>query len=153
MVVAAVALAAALVVARTAPAARSSDLERALAFVKSRCPGPQRHVSTRMWEAGWAFDALYGNCLAADGSDGHIWFFDRGRFVGRDAPTSSREIIGLWRNDRTIAVMYVLYRQSDPDCCATGGGAIVRFRWNGKRVRRLDPLPPRADTKGVRVGR
>ena len=47
--------------------------------------------------------------------------------------------------------MYVLYRQADADCCATGGGAIVRFRLNGKRARRLDPLPPLAHTKGVRI--
>lgn len=106
-----------------------------------------------MWQTGWSFNALYGNCLAADGGDQHVWFFDHGRFIGKDARTRSHDIIALWRNDRTIAVMYVLYRQSDPDCCATGGGAIVRFRWNGKRVRPLAPLPRPAFTKGVRVGR
>jgi hypothetical protein len=150
---AAVAAGLSLLVAWRAPAARSSDLTKAMAFMKKQCPGGQRDISARMWAAGWRFNALYGNCLAEDGTDGHIWFFDHGRFIGRDAPTPSHEIIGLWRNDRTIAFMYVLYRQSDANCCATGGGAIVRFRWNGKRVRPLDPLPPRAHTKGVRVGR
>ena len=136
-----------------APAARSADLRKAIAFVQKQCPGGERDISTQLWQAGWTFNALYGNCRAEDGTDQHIWFFDRGRFAGKDARTPSHNIIGLWRNDKTIAFMYVLYRQSDPNCCATGGGAVVRFRWNGKRVRPLDPLPPRAYTKGVRVGR
>jgi len=121
---AAVAAGLSLLVAWRAPAARSSDLTKAMAFMKKQCPGGQRDISARMWAAGWRFNALYGNCLAEDGTDGHIWFFDHGRFIGRDAPTPSHEIIGLWRNDRTIAFMYVLYRQSDANCCATGGGAI-----------------------------
>jgi hypothetical protein len=144
---------AALLVAAAARAAPSSDLSKATAFVKAQCPGSQRHISTQVWEADSAFNALYGNCRAQDGTDQHVWFFDHGGFVGRDAATPSHTIIGLWRDDTTIAFMYVLYRQSDPNCCATGGGAIVRFRWNGKRVRPLDPVPPEADTKGVKVGR
>jgi hypothetical protein len=142
-----------LLVAGRSSAARSSDLSEAMAFVKKQCPGEQRSISHQMWTADFRFNALYGNCRAADGTDEHIWFFDGGRFVGRDARTRSHSIIGLWRNDKTLAFMYVLYRQSDPNCCATGGGAVVRFRWTGKRVRRLDPLPPQAFTKGVRVGR
>jgi hypothetical protein len=39
--------------------------------------------------------------------------------------------------------MYVLYRRQDPLCCPTGGGKIVRFRWNGRRFRALDRSPPR----------
>ena len=136
-----------------APGARSSDLDKALAFVKKQCPGQQRRVLKQMWQPDFVVNALYGNCLAEDGTDEHIWFFDHGRLIGKDAPKSSHFITGLWRNNRTFAFMYVLYRQSDPVCCATGGGAIVRFRWNGKHIRPLDPLPPRAYTKGVRVGR
>ena len=121
--------------------------------MNKQCPGSQRHISGDLWEADFAFNALYGNCRANDGTDQHVWFFDHGRFVGRDAPTPSHDIVGLWRGDKTIAFMYVLYRPSDPNCCATGGGAIVRFRWNGKRAQPLDPVPPQADTKGVKVGR
>ncbi len=138
----AVAAGTALVVARTAPAAPTSNLSTATAFVKKQCPGSQRHISTEMWEADWRFNALYGNCRAQDGTDQHVWFFDGGRFVGKDAATPSHDIIGLWRNDKTIAFMYVLYRRSDPNCCPTGGGAVVRFRWNGKRAQPLDRLPP-----------
>jgi hypothetical protein len=151
----AVALAAgtSLFVVRTAPAAPTSNLSQATAFVTKQCPGSQRHISTQMWEADFRFNALYGNCRAMDGTDQHVWFFDGARFVGKDASTPSHDIIGLWRDDKTIAFMYVLYRQSDPNCCPTGGGAIVRFRWNGKRAQPLDPVPPQADSNGVKVGR
>ncbi len=137
----------------TALAGKDPNLVRAEAFVDKRCPADEREISTQMWIAGGGFNALYGNCRAGDGRDQHIWFFDNGRFVGPDAPKSSHDIVGLWRDDRTIAFLYVLYRQSDPECCPTGGGAVVRFRWNGRRVARLDPLPPRAFQPGVRAGR
>ena len=61
----------------------------------------------------------------------------------------NHEVIGLSRDHKTMAFLYVLYRRSDPECCPTGGGTIVRFRWNGKRVIRLDPLPPRAFAPGA----
>lgn len=138
-----------------ASAAGASDpnLVRAEAFVHKQCPAQYAEIQTDIWVAGSRFNALYGNCRAGDGRDQHVWFFDRGRFIGTDARTSSHLIIGLWRNDKTIAFLYVLYRQSDPECCPTGGGASVRFRWNGKRLARLDPLPPRAFTPGVVAGR
>jgi hypothetical protein len=106
-----------------------------------------------MWQAGWRFNALYGNCRAGDGSDQHAWFFDRGRFIRVDSETPSLHLVGLWRDNTTIAFLYVLYRHSDPSCCATGGGAIVRYRLEQGRVRRLDPLPPSIGKRGVRLGR
>lgn len=135
-----------------APAA-GPDLHRAEAFVDKRCPTSEREISAHTWVSQFGFNALYGNCRAGDGRDQHVWFFEHGRFVGTDAPNSSHSIVAMWRDNRTMAFLYVLFRQSDPECCPTGGGAIVRFRWNGKRVVRLDPLPPRAFSPGVRAGR
>jgi LppP/LprE lipoprotein len=146
-------LAAALVFVLAASAGKDPALLRAQAFVDKRCPAQEREISTRMWGAGVRFNALYGNCRAGDGRDQHVWFFDSGRFVGTDARKSSHWIIGLWRDDKTIAFLYVLYRQSNPECCPTGGGASVRFHWTGKRLARLDSLPPRAFTPGVVAGR
>ena len=136
-------------------AARHKDpnLAKAEAFVDQQCPAETRDISSSMWQAGWRFNALYGNCRAGDGSDQHAWFFDRGRFVRLDARTPSLHLVGLWRNDTTIAFLYVLYRRSDPSCCATGGGAIVRYRLEQGHVRRLDPLPPSSGKRGVRFGR
>ena len=131
---------------------------KAEAFVHRQCPAKTREISASMWEAGWRFNVLYGNCRAGDGTDQHAWFFDRGRFVGVDVPkgTNSRrqgshQIIGLWRDDRTIALLYVLHRPSDPECCATGGGAIVRFRLEKGHLHRLDRLPPPESSR--RIGR
>lgn len=140
--------------AATASAAVSSgNLRTAERYVERHCnPGSVR--SKNMWETDrtFRFNALYGDCGGGDGRDQRIWFFVGGRFVGTDARSSSGSIVGLWRDLNTIAFVYVLYRPKDPVCCATGGGAIVRFRWNGKRVVRLDPLPPRT-ASGSRAGR
>lgn len=136
-------------------AARHKDpnLAQAEAFVDKQCPAATRDISSSMWQAGWRFNALYGNCRAGDGSDQHAWFFDRGRFVRLDSRTPSLHLVGLWRNDTTIAFLYVLYRRSDPSCCATGGGAIVRYRLEQGHVHRLDPLPASSGKPGVRLGR
>src|SRR5690349_23986589 len=107
----------AMLVTGVAPAAQDSNLAKAKAFVDKRCPADRRVISTDMWQPGTRFNALYGNCRAGDGIDQHVWFFDRGRFLGTDAPNSSHEILGLWRTGTTIAFMYVLYRPTDPECC------------------------------------
>jgi hypothetical protein len=132
-----------LVSAIAATAAKDPNLARAEAFVAKQCPAATRGISTDMWMAGWKFNALYGNCRAGDGTDRHIWFFLRGRFIGSDArrPFASRGIFGVWRDGTVIAFMYVLYRTHDPNCCPTGGGKIVRFRLRDGHVVRLDPLP------------
>jgi hypothetical protein len=124
----------------------------ALQYVRGKCGINAEPVSS-MWMHDFAFNALYGNCMAGDGRDQHIWFFFRGRFVGTDTRDSSKEIIGIWRDDQAMAFMYVLYRSGDPNCCPTGGGKIVRFRWNGKRVVALDRLPPSLSRTGVKLGR
>ena len=138
--IAAVALMA-LVLAGAASGGRDRNLANALAFVRARCPPLERAIDTSMWMHGVRFNALYGNCRAEDGTDQHIWFFINGRFVGTDTRNPSKGIFGLWRDDTTMAFMYVLYRARDPNCCPTGGGKIVRFRWTGKRVRALDAIP------------
>jgi hypothetical protein len=127
-------------------------LQAALRYVRAKCGNTAEPIRA-MWVHGWAFNAIYGNCMAADGRDQHIWFFLRGRFIGTDARDASKEIIGIWRDDRTIAFMYVLYRSSDANCCPTAGGRIVRFRWTGRRVVALDRLPPPVGRAGARVGR
>jgi hypothetical protein len=133
---------AALLLAPVAGSAKvDNGLTAALAFVNARCPASYREISKSMWMQGTRFNALYGNCRAGDGRDQHIWFFVGGRFVGRDASHSSPEIFGLWRTGNTLAFMYVLYRPHDPNCCATGGGKIVRFHWTGRRVDPVNAVP------------
>jgi hypothetical protein len=136
-------VAAALLLASGASAAKDPNLVRAMAFVDKQCPANVRVISTDEWMTGMRFNALYGNCRAGDGTDRHIWFFLSGRYIGSDTsrPFASRGILGMWRDDTVMAFMYVLYRATDPNCCPTGGGKIVRFRLHNGHVVRLDPLP------------
>jgi hypothetical protein len=135
-------------------ASADSDLHSAQTFVRVRCSRTAVPPATSMWVQGFKLNALVGDCGGGDGRAQHVWFFIGKRFIGNDAPNSSHEIIALWRDEETITFLYVLYRPTDPECCPTGGGAIVRFRWNGKRLVRLDRLPPRAQFSGrVRIGR
>jgi hypothetical protein len=140
----------------SAPTALASDpnLAKAEAFVHKQCPAQYAEIQTDVWMAGWKFNALYGNCGAGDGRDQHVWFFSGSHFIGSDTrePDSSKDVIGLWRTGDTIAFMYVLYRNGDSNCCATGGGKIVRFRIEGNQVKALDPLPPH-QLGSVSVGR
>ena len=134
-------------------AGSNGNLRTAQHYVARHCHrGSVR--SKNMWETDqtFRFNALYGDCGGGDGRDQHIWFFAGGRFVGTDTHTSSASIVGLWRDQNTIAFMYVLYHPSDALCCATGGGKVVRYRWTGRHVVRLDPLPPRAASRH-RAGR
>jgi hypothetical protein len=145
---AAAAAAAAVLVAGggSAATARDPKLAAALAFVKAHCRKGAPVPAADVWNSYARFNALEGDCGGGDGRDQHVWFFLGRRFVGLDAPTSSHEVNGEWRDEWTLAFMYVLFRQTDASCCPTGGGRIVRYRWNGNRVVRLDPLPPRAFT-------
>jgi hypothetical protein len=106
----------------------------------NKCVTPPNEV---MWDHGWRFNSLFGNCRAGDGTDGHVYFFDRGRLIGTDGLGTSSEVLALWRDDRTFAFMYVIYRPRDSNCCPTGGGKVVRFRWDGRRFHALDRAPPR----------
>jgi hypothetical protein len=127
-----------------AAATHDPNLATAMALVRKQCPAPYAEIATNQWQSGVAFNALYGNCHAGDGTDQHVWLFQGGHLIGMDTsePDSSREIIGLWRDLDTIAFMYVLYRAGDPNCCPRGGGAVVRFVLRNRHVVRLDRLPP-----------
>ncbi len=126
----------------SASAGSDSNLQAARAFVRAKgCGAPD----TSMWMHGSTFNALFGNCRAGDGHNQRVWFFAGRRFIRTDARRSSKEVIGVWRDGDTIAFLYVLYRRDDSNCCPTGGGRIVRFRWNGSHVVVLDRLPRRQD--------
>jgi LppP/LprE lipoprotein len=148
---------AALVAAASAAVASAAgsggNLRTAERYVARHCHrGSVRSKSLWETDPSFRFNALYGDCGGGDGHEQRVWFFAGARFVGTDSPRSSAAIIGLWRDQSTTAFLYVLYRPSDPLCCATGGGSVVRYRWNGRRIVRLDPLPRRTAT-GARPGR
>jgi hypothetical protein len=101
----------------------STQKDRALATAlvfwhSKKCDQPP---DQSMWTHGWRFNALFGNCRGGDGA----------------------EVFGLWRDDKTFAFMYVIYKPQDALCCPTGGGEIVRYKWNGRQFQALDRAPPR----------
>jgi hypothetical protein len=121
-----------------------SSLRTAVAVVKGH--GYRPDVST--WENAFKLNVLIGTFTkSADGYNKRAFFFFGSRYLGTDASAPSAQLQEVWRDDRTIALLYILYRNSDPLCCPTAGGAIVRFRWNGSRLVALDPIPP---TRGRR---
>ncbi len=78
----------------------------------------------------------------ADGYAQRAFFFVDDRFVGTDQKDPSATLKIAWRNESTIAVSYAAYKPGERLCCPTGGAIIVRYRWDGSRVRTLDPVPP-----------
>jgi hypothetical protein len=108
--------------------------------------------STRTWERAAVFklNVLIGTlCRSADGYNKRAFFFDGTRYLGTDAARPSAQLQEVWRDDRTIALLYILYRRVDPLCCPTAGGKIVRFRWNGSRVVALDRIPADAASASI----
>jgi len=69
------------------------------------------------------------------------FFFAKGRYVGTDVRDTSAHVEGIWRNGRTIALTYTIYRSNDATCCPTGGAQTVRFAWTGTRIVAHDPIP------------
>lgn len=124
------------------PAAAPSLATRqgALALVRRKGYTP---VGADAWSNGASLSAFVARPAVSmvGGYDARIFFFRAGRYLGVDSVTSSGEASIIWRDADTVAVMYVLYRRDDPWCCPTGGGAIVRFHWNGARLVPLDRIP------------
>jgi hypothetical protein len=116
-----------------------TDLAAAVARVRRAGYTPDRII-------GWDPTATLNTLLATRTGSGlgynrKVFFFIKGRFVGTDATRPSAQIIPLWQDDITAALLYVLYKRGDPVCCPTGGGRIVRFRWNGQRLLPLGGVP------------
>jgi hypothetical protein len=89
------------------------------------------------------FNVLIGTCTgSADGYCQSALFFNKDKFIGMDSDVQSNKVSMAWRNDKTIALNYSLYKDSDGSCCPTGGSKIVRFVTNGSKVTPLDAIPP-----------
>jgi LppP/LprE lipoprotein len=116
-----------------------TDLAAAVARVRRAGYTPDRLIG---WDPTATLNVLLATATgSAKGYNRRAFFFIHGRFVGTDATRPSAQIIPLWQDDITAALMYVLYKRGDPLCCPTGGGRIVRFRWNGQRMLPLGGVP------------
>jgi hypothetical protein len=114
--------------------------ERAIALVRRKGYG----ADPSTWDDFFRFNVLIGTYLwSADGYNQRAFFFRDDEFLGTDAQKPSAHVQEVWRDDRTIALLYILHRKDEALCCPTGGGAIVRFVWTGSGVDPRDPIPPR----------
>lgn len=95
------------------------------------------------FDASEPFNVVVGFRKGAESTGApRAFFFLNGAFLGNDDPAPSAGITMRWRAGDTIALEYTLYRPNNPQCCATGGAATVRYRLRGRSVVRLDRLPP-----------
>jgi LppP/LprE lipoprotein len=128
-------------IAIPAAIAGAGDRAAAVATVKKKGYIPE----LKTWDGTFKLNVLIGRfAQSADGYNQRAFFFYGRRYLGTDAAAPSAALQEVWRDDRTIALLYILYRANDPNCCPTGGGKIVRFRWNGTRLVALDRIPPRS---------
>lgn len=82
---------------------------------------------------------------SADGTAQRAFFFADERFVGTDTPDDSAGIRIASARPPVIALGYQLFNPKDPQCCPTAGTTTVRYRWDGRRLAALDPIPPSSD--------
>ena len=75
------------------------------------------------------------------------FFFVGDRFVGTDVDGSSGGFLVKSQSNREVVLSYALYEPGDAACCPSGD-QDVRFVWDGKSLRRLDPLPPADARRG-----
>jgi LppP/LprE lipoprotein len=79
---------------------------------------------------------------AADVPGYQTFFFVGDRFVGTDTPDMSAAIQTVDQKPDRVTFAYTLYRPSDPGMSIpTGGTARVTYRWDGRRIVALDPIP------------
>jgi hypothetical protein len=96
---------------------------------------------TSLYGASSRLHALVCVARGADSANQLAFFFLDSTYIGTDTSAPSAHIIASWRDEDTVALLYVLYRPNDGTCCPTGGGAIVRYYWDGSRLQPLDPVP------------
>jgi hypothetical protein len=115
-------------------------LARALAIVRQRGYFP---TDTSGYEPRNSPAVLLGvRKGSADGTAQRAFFFAAGHLVGTDTSDDSAGIRIDSVSPPVIALAYRLFDPGDPQCCATAGTTIVRYRWEGRRVVPLDPIPP-----------
>jgi hypothetical protein len=124
---------------QSTPCASDPELAAAIDTVATKGYTP---IDLRFFDTAEPIQAILATSTgSADSGVKRVFFFAGGEYLGTDTSRPSGEISFGFRDSDTIALRYGLWRPEDPQCCATGGAATVRFQWDGRRVRPLDPIP------------
>ncbi|MCL5961803.1 MAG: LppP/LprE family lipoprotein [Chloroflexi bacterium] len=98
--------------------------------------------NTSTFNPGAILNVLIGTLTgSADGYNQLAFFFHSGNYLGTDTANPSAQVSVAWQTNDTVSLDYVLYRPNDPMCCPTGGGAHVRYFFDGTSLKPLDPIP------------
>jgi hypothetical protein len=90
----------------------------------------------------FSFRVIVGSATGSAGGYGQrAFFFNNGNYIGIDTTSPSAIVNVAWRDDKVIALEYVLYKGDEPMCCPTGGSQIVRFQLEGEKLVALDSIP------------
>lgn len=76
------------------------------------------------------------------GSPVQVFLFHKGCYLGTTTKAARFELRVEQAGSDTVAVHYNHFKQGDPLCCPTLPEYVVRYRWNGRKVMPLDPIPP-----------
>ena len=130
----------------TAPTADSDVLtrEQAAALV-SRMTGQYGNwvPNTKYYNPKLTLSAVIGETKGGTAaSPKQLFFFHKGVYVGPATPEARFAFWIVSRSDDLIMVRYSHYRKGDPSCCASLPDYVVRYKWTGRSVRALDPIPP-----------
>jgi LppP/LprE lipoprotein len=80
--------------------------------------------------------------IGTQGPGRRAFFFVGRRYIGNDATSPSARLRVGKQTERTVTIVYTLWRGGDRACCPKGGSVRVRFRWEGGRLRALGTIPP-----------
>lgn len=71
-----------------------------------------------------------------------LFFFHKGVYIGPATPEARFAFWIVSTSDDLIMVRYSHYKKGDASCCASLPDYVVRYKWTGRSVRALDPIPP-----------
>ena len=92
------------------------------------------------WHARQTLRVLIGG----QGAQRRAFFFVGRRYIGNDATTASEKLRVGKQDERSVTLVYSVWRSGDRACCPHGGSARVRFRWQGGRLQPQSAIPDAA---------
>jgi hypothetical protein len=124
---------------KAAKLTKSQRAARRAAVAELRRQG-YRPVRLADWHARQTLRVLIGT---QDGARRAFFFVGR-RYIGNDATTPSARLAVGSQRERSVTLVYPVWRRGDRACCPHGGKVRVRFHWEGGRLQAQSAIPDAA---------